>query len=688
MNINTISCNNFLCTSFIIFLTLSSLAKHINGNAEVKALMELKSSLDPDNKYLQSWTDEGDPCSNDSFEGVACNLHLKVANISLQGKGLTGSISPAVAGLKCLSGLYLHYNSLSGVIPIEISNLTELIDLYLNVNNLSGTIPPHIGNMASLQVLELCCNHLSGSIPEEVGYLQKLNVLTLQYNRLTGQIPSSIGNMGMLKRLDLSFNHLSGKIPGQLANAPLIEVLEVQNNKLSGLVPLGLKKIKGGFHFGNNSGLCGAGYPSLRPCNSWDDQNINQIEPFSPTKNSTNAEHAPLNAKIHAGCNQTSCPRSSKLRQIAIFGGIITIIITVVAVGLLTFRHRRNKQKVIITSHSISDDRLSATDAKDFYSRTASPLVTLEYSNKWDPMVCYQIGSDDSDNFLQRFKFNLEEIESATQYFSEMNLLGKSKFSSVYKGILKDGSFVAVKSINIISCKSEEVEFMDGLRLLTSLRHENLARLRGFCCSMGRGECYLIYDFASNGNLAQHLDIADGRSNYILDWKTRISIITGIARGIGYLHTSETNRAAIVHQNISVEKVLLDQDFNPVIMDSGLVKLLADDIVFSALKVSAALGYMAPEYITTGRFTEKSDVYAFGVIMLQVLSGRTILSASVRQEVETGKHEDFIDQNLNGNLSKLEAAKLSNIASACIHENPECRPSMKAVIRDLSNPRF
>ena len=151
MNINTISCNNFLCTSFIIFLTLSSLAKHINGNAEVKALMELKSSLDPDNKYLQSWTDEGDPCSNDSFEGVACNLHLKVANISLQGKGLTGSISPAVAGLKCLSGLYLHYNSLSGVIPIEISNLTELIDLYLNVNNLSGTIPPHIGNMASLQ---------------------------------------------------------------------------------------------------------------------------------------------------------------------------------------------------------------------------------------------------------------------------------------------------------------------------------------------------------------------------------------------------------------------------------------------------------------------------------------------------------------------------------------------------------
>lgn len=146
MNINTIS-----YISFILVLTLSSFTNHINGNAEVRALMELKLSLDPDNKYLQSWTDGGDPCSSDSFEGVACNLHLKVANISLQGKGLTGSISPAVAGLKCLSGLYLHYNSLSGVIPVEISNLTELTDLYLNVNNLSGVIPPQIGNMASLQ---------------------------------------------------------------------------------------------------------------------------------------------------------------------------------------------------------------------------------------------------------------------------------------------------------------------------------------------------------------------------------------------------------------------------------------------------------------------------------------------------------------------------------------------------------
>lgn len=141
----------FLHFLFGIFLFLASLTPSpVHGNTELRALVELKSSLDPTNKLLKSWTNHGDPCSG-SFEGVACNEHRKVANISLQGKGLSGSISPVIAGLKCLSGLYLHYNSLSGEIPKEIANLTELSDLYLDVNNLSGIIPPEIGNMAGLQ---------------------------------------------------------------------------------------------------------------------------------------------------------------------------------------------------------------------------------------------------------------------------------------------------------------------------------------------------------------------------------------------------------------------------------------------------------------------------------------------------------------------------------------------------------
>lgn len=135
----------------LMLVSVEFLCPHpVRGKAEVGALMEIKASLDPENKILTSWTENGDPCSG-SFVGVACNEHLKVANISLQGKGLSGSISPSIADLKCLSGLYLHYNSLTGLIPKEISNLTELTELYLGMNNLSGIIPPEIGDMTAVQ---------------------------------------------------------------------------------------------------------------------------------------------------------------------------------------------------------------------------------------------------------------------------------------------------------------------------------------------------------------------------------------------------------------------------------------------------------------------------------------------------------------------------------------------------------
>lgn len=134
-----------------------------------------------------------------------------------------------------------------------------------------------------------------------------------------------------------------------------------------------------------------------------------------------------------------------------------------------------------------------------------------------------------------------------------------------------------------------------------------------------------------------------------------------------------------------MEKILIDQQFHPIIMDSGLLKLLADDIIFSALKVSAALGYMAPEYITTGRFTEKSDVYAFGVIILQILSGKTNLTTAIRLAAESCKYKDFIDENLRGSFSKLGAEKLAKIAMDSIDELPDRRPTMKAVNQELDS---
>uniref|UniRef100_A0A7C9AG74 Receptor protein serine/threonine kinase n=1 Tax=Opuntia streptacantha TaxID=393608 RepID=A0A7C9AG74_OPUST len=555
---------------------------------ELKTVMDIKAALDPRGAYLSSWVGDGDPCGG-TFEGLACNEYGKVANISLQGKGLDGVLPSAIGELTSLSGLYLHFNRLSGEIPREISGLTQLTDLYLNVNNFSGGIPEEVGNMSSLQALQ---------------------------------------------------------------------------------------RLSGGFQYKNNPGLCGVGFASLKFCTDSDNPSPNKPETFAPGAGAYARKDLPESADLQKNCSRVQCSNPFKNSHAGVVSGVVVAALVSI-VGLSTFTwYRRQKQKIGSTLDS-SDARFSTDQGMEVCRRSASPLISLEYSSGWDPL------GKGSQEVMESFMFNLEDVESATQHFSEVNFLGRSSYSAVYKGVLRDGSLVAIKRIAKMSCKSDEAEFLNGLKILTSLQHGNLVRLRGFCCSKGRGECFLIYDFVPNGNLLEYLDLKAGDEK-ILEWSTRVSIIRGIAKGIDYLHTSQANKPALVHQNISAEKVLIDWRLNPLLIGSGLHKLLADDIVFSMLKASAAMGYLAPEYTTTGKFTEKSDIYAFGMLVFQILSGKIRIDQSNRQGADSGRLEDFIDLNLNGKYSEFEAAKLCKIASHCTHELPHQRPTINAVRQELS----
>lgn len=291
-----------------------------------------------------------------------------------------------------------------------------------------------------------------------------------------------------------------------------------------------LKRLKEGFQCKNNPRLCGE-FSTLRACTAFDMDNVNVNGlPRGPNITDSPPKANPKPAYFEAPCSQTHCTKSTKLPQAAVVAGVISLSFTLaVAVFLALIRYRRHKQKVSNTSDP-SDGRLSTDQAKDFYRKTASPLVSLEYSNGWDPLADGRNGIAFSQEYLSKYWFNMEDVESATQHFSEVNLLGRSKFSSVYKGVLRDGSLVAVRIINVTSCKSEEAEFVKGLDLLFSLRHENVVKLKGFCCSRGRGECFLIYDFIPMGNLSRYLDVEDER-NQILEWSNRVSIVNGIAKG-------------------------------------------------------------------------------------------------------------------------------------------------------------
>lgn len=310
----------------------------------------------------------------------------------------------------------------------------------------------------------------------------------------------------------------------------------------------GLKRLNGGFQCQNNPGLCGVGFASLRNCTPFDNAQINQ--PFRSHLNKTVTIDIPDSTNYPAQCNQRNCSKSSKLRKVLIVVGVVTITITLAVAGFFTlFRYRRQKQKIGSTAES-SEDQLSTDLAKELNGNGtgASPLLSLEYIHGWDPSGHGLNGSGIYQEQLNNFRFNLEEIESATQCFSEVNLLGRSNFSCVYKGILREGSVVAIRSISVTSCKSDEAEFVKGLNLLNSIRHENVVRLRGFCCSRGRGECFLIYDFIPKGKLSKYLDVDVETGNaYVLDWPTRVSIILGIAKGLFllYYHSPFFSTAAI-----------------------------------------------------------------------------------------------------------------------------------------------
>ncbi|KAL6857170.1 hypothetical protein ACP4OV_018552 [Aristida adscensionis] len=653
------------------------------GGAEVDALMELKAALDPAGRALGSWARGGDPCGRgDYFEGVACDARGRVATISLQGRGLRGAVPPAVAMLPGLTGIYLHYNELAGEIPRELGDLPDLAELYLGVNNLSGSVPAELGRLAGLQVLQLGYNQFSGSIPTQLGQLKKLSVLALQSNQLTGAIPASLGDLPALTRLDLSSNHLFGSIPSKLADIPHIVTLDLRNNTLSGSVPSGLKKLQEGFRYENNPELCGSEFNSLKACPN--EGNDDGKMPHKPESTSVKPQQFPQTTNHNRNCDNGACSKASTLSSGAVLVGTIIIVAGAAACGLSAFSwHRRQKQKVGSSVEHL-EGRLSLDQSKETYQRSASSLINVEYSSGWDTSSeGSQHGVKLSPEGSPSVRFNLEEVECATQYFSDVNLLGKSNFAATYKGIMRDGSIVAVKSINKSSCKSEEADFLKGLRVLTSLRHENLVGLRGFCRSRARGECFLVYEFMANGSLSRYLDVKEGDADaMVLDWATRVSIIKGIAKGIDYLHSSKPNKPALVHQSISADKVLIDHLFAPRLSGAGLHKLLADDVVFSTLKDSAAMGYLAPEYTTTGRFTDKSDVYAFGIVVFQVLTGRRAVS-QLRAGAESGRLDDLMDPRLGGAFSRPEAARLAGIALLCTSEAPGQRPAMAAVLQQL-----
>lgn len=300
--------------------------------------------------------------------------------------------------------------------------------------------------------------------------------------------------------------------------------------------------------------------------------------------------------------------------------------------------------------------------------------------------------TDDWDEMSEEsLHYNFDVIKFATDNFSPDNKLGNGGFGVVYKGRLSDGREIAVKRLSQNS-KQGEQEFKTEVLLLAKLQHRNLLRLLGY--SLRATERLLIYEFIANGSLDTFIFDGEKRSNF--DAVTRLKIVKGVARGLQYLH--EDSRLRIIHRDLKPSNILLDAEMNPKIADFGTSRLFeADETQAATDRPVGTFGYMAPEYVLYGQFSVKSDVFSFGVVVLEIITGQKNdfqngkstehLSSYVWKFWQNDKWLDVIDPILrNGRDLVHEMKRCINIALLCVQENVADRPTMASVAVMLSSP--
>ncbi|XP_043810313.1 protein NSP-INTERACTING KINASE 1 isoform X2 [Manihot esculenta] len=285
---------------------------------------------------------------------------------------------------------------------------------------------------------------------------------------------------------------------------------------------------------------------------------------------------------------------------------------------------------------------------------------------------------------LRRFQFR--ELQAATNHFSNKNILGKGGFGNVYKGILHDGTVVAVKRLKDGNAVGGDIQFQTEVEMISLAVHRNLLRLYGFCITPT--ERLLVYPYMSNGSVASRL-----KGKPVLDWGTRKRIALGAARGLLYLH--EQCDPKIIHRDVKAANILLDDYCEAVVGDFGLAKLLDHQDSHVTTAVRGTVGHIAPEYLSTGQSSEKTDVFGFGILLLELITGQRALEFGkaanqkgamldwVKKIHQEKKLEMLVDKDLKGNYDRIELEEMVQVALLCTQFLPSQRPKMSEVVRML-----
>ncbi|KAF3615241.1 putative inactive leucine-rich repeat receptor-like protein kinase [Capsicum annuum] len=637
---------------------------------------------------------------------------LKV--LRLVSLGLWGPLPGNVSRLAALEILDLSSNYFHSSIPQTVSSLTHLQTLVLDGNRLAGRIPDGVGSLSALAVLSVKSNMLNGSLPDTLRDLKNLRVLSLSRNNFSGDVPD-LSSLQNLQVLELEDNSFGPKFP-QIGSK--IESIALSNNKFSASIPEKVQSYYQLEHFDiSSNNFVGPFPPSLLSLSSITYLNVagNKLTGmlFEDNPCNTALDFVDLSTNLLTG-TLPSCLLSSSRNRIVHFSN--NCLATedgsqhplsfcrneALAVGVLP-HHQRHKpaSKVVLAliicgsitggvilvclTILIVKSFLAKKAAKNTTTRSISDDASSLYTNKLftDARYIAQAMKLGALNLPSYRTFSLDELEEATNNFDTTNFMGEIPNGQMYRGQLRDGSYVTIRCL-IMKRSNSHQNFMHHIELISKLRHQHLVSALGHCFQFylddsSVSRIFLVFEYVPNGTLRRW--ISDKHARRKLTWIQRIESATGVAKGLHFLHNGIV--PGIFSNNLKITNILLDQ--NLVAKINSYNSPILSENFGKEYRQTFPVGYNQRE-----KYEEKLDVYDFGVILLEIITGRQIntrndilILQNQLQASITGKGANVVDVAIRSSCSGESLRTMVEMCCRCLHEDLVNRPSMEDVLWNL-----
>ncbi|KAJ0450329.1 putative protein kinase RLK-Pelle-LRR-IX family [Helianthus annuus] len=663
--------------------------------------------------------------------------------LEFQTNQLTGPL-PSLAGLTQLQRLLLNRNNFSSIPPDFFDGMSSLQHVYLDYNDFaSWGVPDSLKSASSLQTFSATSANITGKIPDFFGgdTFSSLTTLHLSFNSLEGGLPDSFSgssiqslwlngqnsrsrlngsldvlhNMTQLTEVWLHGNQFSGPIP-DLSGLSELQDLSLRDNSLTGVVPESLTGLQSLKVVNLTNNLLQGPTPSFGKSVAVDldginsfclpdagvgcDDRVNSLLAVAKSvgypRNFADSwkGNDPCNLWLGVTCSSGGGKRSNTKVVVGSVGGVCALFF-VGLLGVCVYKGKRKRASgkpyqstmVIHPRHSSSDaDAVKITvagssttngGASETFSQTSSGTRDIHVVEAGNMVISIQV------------------LKNVTNNFSPDNILGKGGFGTVYKGELHDGTKIAVKRMEsgVMSDKGLD-EFKSEIAVLTKVRHRHLVALLGYC--LDGNERLLVYEYMPQGTLSRFLFDWQEEDLKPLEWTKRLVIALDVARGVEYLHGLA--QQSFIHRDLKPSNILLGDDMRAKVADFGLVRLAPDGKASLVTRLAGTFGYLAPEYAVMGRVTTKIDVFSFGVILMELITGRRALDETQQEEsvhlvqwfrrmhINKDTFRKAIDPALDLDEEALASVStVAELAGHCCASEPHQRPDMSHAVNVLSS---